>query len=228
MPPGFACAGVREVHLDLHSFERRERVGERVRVMRERAGVDHDGRAATARPVDRVDQIALVVRLHVLDVVPELGGRFLRERDELVEGGRAVVLRFPLAEQIEVGTGAQQNLRHHASTPMAANALRTAPGSGASTRSIPFGPSSTKVRPPDDFLSRVMIVSRSSARRPAGAAVGRPRAATRPSVWATRSGGTRSRTLASWAANTSPIATASPCMSAWADPVSSAWPTVCP
>ena len=78
VPPAFARVRIGEVHFDLHSFEHRERVGDRVRVVRERARVDHDRRAPAARAVDRVDERAFVVRLHVLDVVTELGGGLAR------------------------------------------------------------------------------------------------------------------------------------------------------
>ena len=59
VPPPLARVRVREVHLDLHALEHRERVGDRVRVVRERAGVDHDRRAPAARAVDRVDRARL-------------------------------------------------------------------------------------------------------------------------------------------------------------------------
>ena len=101
--------------------------------------------------------------------------------DEVVERGGAVLLGLALAEQVQVRAREQQDRRHwsYPSIPTAASALRTAAGSGLSTRSIPLGPASMNVSPPADFLSRAMIGTRSSARSPGGAWVGRPSPATR-------------------------------------------------
>ncbi len=60
------------MHLHLCTLEQHQRVGERVRVMGERAGVAHDRSAPAARVVNRVDEHALVIRLHVLQLVAEL------------------------------------------------------------------------------------------------------------------------------------------------------------
>ena len=62
------------MQLDDRAVERGERVVEAPGVVRERAGVDDDRRAAAAGAVDRVDELALVVRLERLDREAVLGG----------------------------------------------------------------------------------------------------------------------------------------------------------
>ena len=88
------------MHFDLHAVERRERVGERIRAVRERARVDDDRLAAATRTVDGIDEITFVVRLHVLHVVSQLRGGLLRERDELGQRRRAVLLGLSLAQHV--------------------------------------------------------------------------------------------------------------------------------
>src|SRR5262245_40233134 len=210
MPPRLARMGVREVQLDLHSCEGLERVGDRVGVVRICAGVAHDRRATATCAVDRVDEIALVVRLQVLELVSVLRGRLGGDAHERGERRRAVVLGFPLTEQVQVRPRQQQD-ETHVMTPIAANALSTAARSASSTRSIPFGPGNTNVSPPADFLSRAMRATRASAWRPGGASVGSPIARTSDSARSTAAGGMRSSAAARCIANTRPIATASPC-----------------
>ena len=111
VPPRLAGVGVGEVQLDDRAVERGERVVERPRVVGERAGVDDDGRAPAPRGVDRVDQLALVVGLEVLDGrgrarPPPRGGR-----DVVVERGGAVDVGLALAQQVEVGPVQQQHDR---------------------------------------------------------------------------------------------------------------------
>jgi hypothetical protein len=88
-----------------------------------------------ARAVDRVDEHALVIRLHVLEIVAELGRRLACDRDELVERRGAVVLRFPFAQQIQIRSRQQQDRRHCLPQVLRrrGKALRTAPRSGSST-----------------------------------------------------------------------------------------------
>ena len=98
--------------------ERGERVGERVRVVRERAGVDHDRVAAPARALDRVDEVALVVRLEVLERRARARPRPRRAsptRSSSVVG--AVDLGLALAEQVQVRPREQEDRR---SSPVSA------------------------------------------------------------------------------------------------------------
>src|SRR4051794_34089025 len=108
MTPGFAGMRIREVDLDLHAREGRERVGERVCVVRERAGIEDDRSTPAARSLNRVDEDALMVRLQVLDIVAAFRRGLGRDRDKLRKGRRAVLVGFALAEQIEIRSGQQQ------------------------------------------------------------------------------------------------------------------------
>ena len=161
---------VREVQLDLHAVERRQRVGERERVVRERAGVEHDRRAAAAGAVDGVDELALVVRLQVLELVAV---RRPRPRSRWRRARRAWWCRRSRARARRAGSGSGP--RAGGSSP-SASALPSPPHrlrrtrrrararSGSSTRSSPIGPGSTKVSPPPDFLSRAHHASSVAAR----------------------------------------------------------------
>ena len=99
------------MQFDLHALERRERVGDRVAVVRQGARVADDRRAPAPRPVDRVDQRTFVVRLHVLELVSGLRGGLAGELDEVVERRGAVVLGLALAEQVQVRAGKQKDRR---------------------------------------------------------------------------------------------------------------------
>ncbi len=111
--PVLARLGVGDVELDLHAFEGGERVGERERVVRERAGVDDDRRAPPASVVDGVDEVAFVVGLHVLEPVAAIARGGGGEIDEIGQRGGAVDLRFALAEQVQVGTRHQEDGSRH-------------------------------------------------------------------------------------------------------------------
>ena len=67
VPPRLAGVRVGEVQLDDRAVERGERVVDAPGVVGEGAGVDDDGGAAAAGRVDGVDELALVVRLEVLE-----------------------------------------------------------------------------------------------------------------------------------------------------------------
>ena len=144
---------VRQVQLHDRTLEGGERVLQRAAVVREGTGVDHDGGAAAARAVHGVDQLALVVRLEVLEheIVRLRHGP--GRRHVILEGAGAVDLRFALPEQVEVGAAEQQHDSTHVISSRAARASGSAtPG----TTSTPAGPSSTNVSPPMAFLSRPM------------------------------------------------------------------------
>jgi len=84
--PRLASVRVRQVELDHRPFERGERVVDGPRVVRERAGIDDDRGDAPTRGVDGLDELALVVRLEVLQrEAVALGGRSGRG-DVITEG----------------------------------------------------------------------------------------------------------------------------------------------
>ena len=76
---------VRHVQLDLRPLERRERVGDRVRVVPERTGVDDDRRARAPGGLDRVDERTFVVRLEVVELVAVRRRGRTSVADEIVE-----------------------------------------------------------------------------------------------------------------------------------------------
>ena len=145
---------VRQVQLHDRALEGGERVLQRAAVVREGAGVDHDGGAAAARAVHGVDQLALVVRLEVLEheIVRLRHGP--GRRHVIVEGAGAVDLRFALPEQVEVGAAEQQHDVRSCDAPPGRHGRRARATPG--TTSTPAGPSSTNVSPPMAFLSRPM------------------------------------------------------------------------
>src|SRR5260370_27537052 len=71
--PLLAGGRVRDVELDGDAVVGRERVGEAVRVVGEGPGVDDDRRAAAPGGLDRVDELAFMVGLQVLDVMAGRG-----------------------------------------------------------------------------------------------------------------------------------------------------------
>ena len=115
--------------LDLHAVERGERVGQGERVVRERARVENDRRAPAAGVVDGVDQVALVVRLQVLELVALRGGRAWTSLDVVGEGRPSVDLRLARAEEVQVRAREQENGRADADqlpTPTAVTRTSTA------------------------------------------------------------------------------------------------------
>src|SRR3546814_7487419 len=68
VPPLLSGVRVRDVELYDRALEGAEGVGEPPGVVREGAGVDDERGAPTPGAVDRIDQVALVVRLDVLEL----------------------------------------------------------------------------------------------------------------------------------------------------------------
>src|SRR5581483_11637495 len=108
-PPGLAGGRVGEMDLDDHPIVGGEGVGEGVGVVGESARIEDDGRRPAPGPVDLVDEVALVVRLAVLDLVAGGGGRRPGRGHVVVERRLAVDLGFPLAEQVEVRARQQED-----------------------------------------------------------------------------------------------------------------------
>src|SRR5579871_3046754 len=119
--------------------------------MGERARVDQDRRRPSPGVVDRVDQLALVVGLQVLDREPVCCRGFRGRGDMVGQRRRSVHLRLALTEQVEVGTGQDEDERrgHRISSITSATVACATPD----TTSTPPGPSSTKVYPSTAFLS---------------------------------------------------------------------------
>ncbi len=136
----------------------------------ERAGVDHQRIGPAAGGVDRLDEVALVVRLQVLELQPVAAGRRLGPGDVGGQGVGPVDGRLPLPEQVEVGPRQEED-EAHVRAPMAARVATTSAVATPRTASTPSGPSSTNVRSCCAFLSRPMNVDelrRLGARREVG------------------------------------------------------------
>ena len=119
VPPRLARVRVGDVDLDDRSVERGERVVDAPRVVGERAGVDDDRVGLGPRPVDRVDELALVVRLERPQLVP---GRLGRGREPSRRSRRASPSRRPPARASRAGSGWDRaaggsSTRAHRATP---------------------------------------------------------------------------------------------------------------
>ena len=71
--------------------------------MREGRRVDERPVGAPSQPLDRVDQLTLVVRLRPAALDAERAGPLAGRRLDFRQGGATVDLRFALSQQIEVG-----------------------------------------------------------------------------------------------------------------------------
>ena len=96
-PPLLALVDVREVHLDDGHREELERVVDRPRVVRPRAGIDDHAVRPLVRLVAPVDELALVVRLPAADRALELERPLVDPRLELGEPEAAVELGIAAA-----------------------------------------------------------------------------------------------------------------------------------
>ena len=216
---------VGEVQLDDRPVEGGQRVVQGPGVVGEGARVDDDGGAPAPGAVHRVDELALVVRLEVLDA----RGRGARRRrpgdgDVVVEGGRAVDRR---ARARRAGSG-------WGPTAAARRARRVAPDAVRS-RSVPLRRRTASIAAsmsarshtgdlldavraveherdaverllvPAHQLDQLVVVEPGGQRRRAGRRRPPPGGARPP-----RSASMRPRRWASSAAKTSPTATASP------------------
>ena len=174
-PPGLAAPRVGQVELHDGSVEGGQRVMQRPAVVGEGAGVDDDGGGPAPGPVDDVHQVALVIGLLMFDpqaVTPGLrggGGHVILER------GGPVDIRFPIAEQVEVGAGEQDHERARSGhDPSCARVARTSSAGTPATTARPAGPSRTKVRAPSvAFLSRPITAISCSTSTSGGSRVGR-------------------------------------------------------
>ena len=223
MAPVLPRLGVGDVQLDLHALERGERVGERERVVGERAGVDDDRRAPAARAVDRRRRGR--PRGSTARARARSRGR-RRSRwpaRQVVERGRCrrsrVRARRAGSGSVPTAGGWSAWARSSAShtgrhADRGEGDVERARGRGRATVSRPIGPGSTKVSPPTDFLSRrIEREQRLGASAGPGTAVGRPSADDHVAVAVDGVGVDPLSAPASAPANTRPTATASPCSS---------------
>ena len=111
----FTLVDVRDVHLDHWPLERVQRVEDRDGGVGEGAGVDDDAGGPVPRLVDPVDQLALVVGLLQLDLVPGLRCDGGAGGGDVVQ--RLVAVDFGLAATQEVQVGSVQDKdRAHAAS----------------------------------------------------------------------------------------------------------------
>ena len=178
--PGLPSIGVGQVKLDNDTGEGRQGVMEGPARMREGTGVDHNRRHATARVMNGGDELALVLALQVPQLESATGGCLLGPRDVVRERRGAIDRRLALAQQSEVRAGEEQDHRAWPGAVRTGNAHRSAPSASSTssertscTGSTPCGPSSTNVRPPADFLSRVMNWTRVAGSALSGSVTGR-------------------------------------------------------
>jgi uncharacterized protein with von Willebrand factor type A (vWA) domain len=106
-----ALAGgdVGDVHLDQRRGPHLDRVHERVRVVGERARVEHDRGLVIAGLVDPGDELALVLSLPDLDVEAEFVARLYAQVGQIGVRGGAVDRRLALAQAAEVGAVEHQH-----------------------------------------------------------------------------------------------------------------------
>ncbi len=98
---------VGQMHFDDRFFDGGDGVAQRIRIVRERPGVEHDD--VGIRCMKRVKERAFVVRLERFDFHRERVAERLQPFVDGVEGGGAVNRRLARAEQIEVGAVQDQD-----------------------------------------------------------------------------------------------------------------------
>src|SRR5947208_286445 len=128
-------------------------------------------RSRSARLLNGVDNLALVIGLDVIERVAVRLRHCPCVTDELVEGVASVDLRLARAQHVQVRPRDEQD-RHHCaqpSTPTDSSARSSAAAGGSSTRSKPLVPGRTKVSPPFAFLSRRINSTSFDASSPSGA-----------------------------------------------------------
>ena len=94
---------------------------QRPRRMGEGPWVHNDCGASIACSMHRLDQVTFVIRLQMLHLNAEWGGRRPCPRHVIIEGRRAVHLGFTLTEQIEVRPMKEQDGGHSPSRYRAAD-----------------------------------------------------------------------------------------------------------
>jgi hypothetical protein len=117
MPERLPPVHIADVHLDHPYAAAGDRVGQRDAGVGVRAGVEHHpGQVALplVHPglLDRLDQLPLVVGLPEVQVPAELVGHLPAPLLDIGQGGGAVGLGLPYAQQVEVGAVQHQDRGH--------------------------------------------------------------------------------------------------------------------
>ncbi len=116
MPERLARRRVGDVHLHQRGGPHGQRVAQRVGVVGERGRVDHDRHPGVGGLVHPADQLAFAVGLPDVHVQAERTPGGAAQVGQVVEGCRAVDLRFPGPEPAQVGAVEHKNLRYHLDT----------------------------------------------------------------------------------------------------------------
>jgi len=103
---------VAQVDFDGRDADGRDGVAQRVGVVGERAGVDHDAVGPPAGVVDRVHQRALVVGLQDTQRCSALRRDVFQPRVDLRQRDRAIHARFTRAEEVEIGAVEDEDAFH--------------------------------------------------------------------------------------------------------------------
>src|SRR3954471_13428379 len=148
-----AGVDIGEVHLDRGQPGDLQRVADRPRVVRPRAGVEHDPVGVVGCLVELLDELALMVALKEVARKVQLAAELRDPLLELGEGQPAVVLGGPAVQRAEVDAVQDGHAVLHRVSP--ASAARTSPSeTGTPVRTSPGASTSTNpTRPPRRFLS---------------------------------------------------------------------------
>ena len=169
---GLTPGRIGEVQLDGRAVKGGDGIVEGPRRVTQRPGVDDECLGPPTCGVDRFDQFTLVVGLVVLELEAVALCRGLGACHVVGQCGRAVDGRLARSQEVEIGSG-QQDDQAHGFAPISARVASTSAGSTPRTGATPCGPSRTKVRSWCAFLSRRMKSSSSAAEAPAGRSTGR-------------------------------------------------------
>ncbi len=127
---GLARVHVAQVHLGERNLHREQGVAQGDARVREAGGVEDDeGHVPGRGLVDELDQLRLRVALVGGEVVAGLGGQLAHPFVDLVERDLAVQARLAQAEQVQVRTIQQQDVRHERNRPPEIRRNFTANGS---------------------------------------------------------------------------------------------------
>src|SRR5262249_27627150 len=173
-----ARVNVRQVHFISADLHRLDGVAQRVRVVRQSAGVEDQPLHPAPLGVELVDQRPLVIALKNSKLEPQLARPGAQPRVELGELRRAVDLRLALAQKVQVGPvqdehlhrGVSENSSSARSTPSASISSEMA----GTTCALPMPASTTNLNaPPSAFLSlRAAAITASRAGGETGGGAG--------------------------------------------------------
>src|ERR1043166_6143818 len=104
---------VRQMHFDERDTDGEERVPHRQTRMRERGRVDHGPVGPTLQSLNRLDELAFMIRLDPAAFHAERARPLARQPLDLGETRAPVDLRFALSQQIQVGAVQHGDVRRH-------------------------------------------------------------------------------------------------------------------